>query len=153
MSGLERVGGWLMPEESAFSIDWKMAVLGALIIIGLVVTVTVAAMEGLPWVTKNDASARELLYDTKLNALQNTQTTTASQLAATGAQLSTLAVQVATLAQKQSDDHDQLQEMKTRKQVNSLKRELRQKQYAERLNRQHYEKELQTMERSRSVGL
>lgn len=148
-----RLGEWLMPEESIFPIDWKMAILGALVLVGLVATVVVAVLEGLPWVTRDQMAQRDQMTQNKIDTLTSTQTTNANQLSATNAQLSALGLQVAGVVQREADDRLMIDELRNKKQVNSLKQQLRQKQYAEKLNQQHYEREVKRMEHARSVGL
>ncbi len=146
-----RLGEWMMPEESVFPVDWKMAVLGALVLIGLVVTITVAALEGLPWVTKAE-------MQNKVDILTNSETINAnaasannSAISATNSQVSTLVNSITHLTDLEGEDRERIEKLEHQR--DSLKGQLRQRQYADKLNRQHYENELRAVEHARSVGL
>ena len=145
-----RFGGWIMAvnENSSFALDWKLAVVGGLMIIGLVTTTVVAALEGLPWVTRDQMTQRDAVYQGKIDTLTSTQTANANQLAATNAQLSALGLQVAGVTQREADDRLMIDELRQRKQVNSLKREFQRKQYADKLDRQSYERQMKAMEKT-----
>lgn len=141
---------------SSFAIDWKIAILAGVLVMAITAGVSTAILEGSPLVTKQELAARDSLWQVRLDALASAQTAQANAGTSTNTQLTALALQVAGIEAREADDRAELQELKGKKQTNLLEKKLRQKEMAEQLNRESYERQLKAMEafaRKQAVGL
>lgn len=162
---IQRLGEFVAePDKSAFSIDWRLAMIGILMLTGGLTVL----FEGLPWQTKEEAqlaeksfreeqTAAEKVWDAKFSALIGTETANASAISANNTQIGSLNSQLTALQQREADDRRDIDAIRQHDRINQLEKRNRASKLAEQKNEESFDRQLKAMEKGfikkQAVGL